>query len=222
MSRHLLVEVEKLKKALIHMAGLAEEAVSAAVRSLETRDKQLALSVIDGDSKIDQMEVDVEEECLKILALHQPVAIDLRFIIAVLKINNDLERIADLAVNIAERSAYLATQEPLEIPFALPTMVTKTTSMLRRSLDALVNMDAGQARAVRAMDDDVDAINRQAYTAVQDGIRQDLNLMDRLIHLLSVARHLERIADLASNISEDVIYLVEGVIVRHRPELFEK
>lgn len=221
MSRHLLAEIDKLKKSLMSMAGQVEEMLMAAVRSLELRDRRLALEVIDGDRRIDQLEVDIEEECLKMLALHQPVAIDLRFIVAGLKINNDLERTADLAVNIAERSAYLATQQPLEIPFPLSTMANKATDMLKRSLDALVNMDPRQARLVRAMDDDVDAINRQAFVSVQDRIREDLDLLDRLIHLLSVARHLERVADLATNIAEDVIYLVEGVIVRHRPEQFE-
>lgn len=213
--------MERLKKAIINMAGMVEETLLAAVRSLESRDRALALWVIDNDSAIDQMEVDIEEECLKVLALHQPVAIDLRFIVACLKINNDLERTADLAVNIAERSAYLATQEAVEIPFALPEMVTKATSMLKRALDSFVNMDPRLARAVRTLDDEVDAINRSAYVSVQERIREDLGQMDRLIHLLSVARHLERIADLATNIAEDVIYLVEGVIVRHRPEQFE-
>lgn len=221
MSRHLLAEIEKLKRSLINMAGLVEETLMAAVRSLESRDRALALWVIDSDSRIDQMEVDIEEECLKVLALHQPVAIDLRFIVACLKINNDLERTADLAVNIAERSAYLATQDAIEIPFPLPTMASKTIAMLKRALDALVNMDPRMARAVRMLDDEVDAINRQAYASVQERIRVNLDEMDRLIHLLSVARHLERVADLATNIAEDVIYLVEGVIVRHRPEEYE-
>lgn len=221
MSRHLQVEIERLKRAVLRMAGVVEETVLAAVRSLQTRDRLLAHRVIERDSEIDQTEVDIEEECLKVLALHQPVAIDLRFIISVLKINNDLERTADLAVNIAERSAYLATQEPIPIPFALPAMVETTTTMLRKSLDALVNMDARQARIVRAMDDEVDGMNRDAFVSIQDRIAQDLSQLDRLIHFLSVARHLERIADLATNIAEDVIYLVEGMIVRHRHESLE-
>jgi phosphate transport system protein len=150
------------------------------------------------------------------------VAIDLRLIIAVLKINNDLERIADLAVNVAERAAYLATQEPLEIPFALPTMVQKTCTMLKQSLDALVDLDAQQAYLVLLMDDDIDAINREAYQKVQEGIRKNPDHMDRLIHFLSVARHLERIADQATNIAEDVIYLVQGEIVRHRHEDYSR
>lgn len=220
MSRHLEIEIEKLKKALLAVAGAVEESVNKAVQALEKRDRPMALAVIDSDVRIDLMEVDVEEECLKVLALHQPLALDLRFIVSVLKINNDLERIADLAVNIGERAAYLATVDAIEPPFDVSTMAAKTVAMLKRSLDSLVNMDARQARAVTVLDDEVDAINRDAYIRVQERIRANLDEMDRLIHYLSVARHLERTADLATNIAEDVVYLVEGVIIRHRTEDF--
>lgn len=218
MSRHLEIEIEKLKKSLLVVAGAVEETVTGAVRSLQKRDRQLAESVIESDGLIDNMEVDVEEECLKVLALHQPLAIDLRFIVSVLKINNDLERIADLAVNIAERAAYLATVDPIEPPFDVASMSEKTINMLNRALDSFVNMDAFQARSVTVLDDEVDAINREAFIKVQEGIRADLTHMDQLIHYLSVARHLERIADQATNIAEDVVYLVEGIIIRHRTE----
>jgi phosphate transport system protein len=162
----------------------------------------------------------LEEECLKILALHQPVAIDLRFVIAVLKINNDLERIGDLAVNIAERALFLTSQKPVDIPFDFMGMSEKTKIMLKMSLDALVNMDAKMAHDVCALDDGVDAINRRMYQQVQEGILENPEQIGSLIHCLSTSRHLERIADHATNIAEDVIYMVAGEIVRHKAEDF--
>jgi phosphate transport system protein len=164
------------------------------------------------------MEVGVEEDCLKILALHQPVAIDLRFIVAVLKINNDLERIGDLAVNIAERSAFLSKHPPFGFSLGLVEMADRAQDMLKHSLDALINLDSGLAQEVCAADDEIDAMNRQMYLKIQDAIRSNPGKLESLIHLLSVSRHLERIADHATNIAEDVIYMVEGRIARHRTE----
>jgi phosphate transport system protein len=160
----------------------------------------------------------MEEECLKILALHQPVGSDLRLIVAILKINNDLERIGDLSVNIAERAVFLASPETIDIPLDFARMAENVESMLRRSLDALVNTDLAAAHEVLEADDEVDAINREMYVQVQDAIRQHPQRVERLIHLLSASRHLERIADHATNIAEDVIYMIEGEIVRHREE----
>jgi phosphate transport system protein len=218
MTLHFERELERLKKRILSLGAMVEERVRMAIRAMETRDRALAKKVIKADEEIDQMEVDVEEECLKILALYQPVAIDLRFIIAVIKINNDLERIGDLAVNIGERAAFLATQKRVDIPFDFAGMAEKTQAMLKKSLDALVNMDAGLAWEVGAADDEVDAINRDMYLQVQEGIREDIDRMECLIHLHSASRHLERIADLATNIAEDVIYMVKGEIVRHHAE----
>jgi len=215
---HLKREIEKLKQEILSLAAIVEENVSRAVKSLNERDRLLAKSVINTDLEIDQMEIEIEEECLKIIALNQPVANDLRFIIAVLKINNDLERVGDLAVNIAERAVFLAGQEKIDIPFDFPGMAEKTQLMLKRSLDAIVNRDVGLAHKVRASDDEVDAINRQIYDQVQEEIRKHPDKIELLIHLLSASRHLERIADLATNIAEDVIYMVEGVIIRHKEE----
>jgi phosphate transport system protein len=220
MTMHMQREIEKLKKLVLSLGADVEENVHKAVQALQARDRALAEKIIAGDAAVDKFEVYLEEECLKILALHQPVAIDLRFVIAVLKINNDLERIGDLAVNIAERATYLASQEPVEIPFDFVGMANKTKLMLKKSLDALVNMDAREAWEVCAMDDEVDAINRQMYEQVQDGIRQRPDQMKSLIHCLSTSRHLERIADHATNIAEDVIYMVAGEIVRHKAEDF--
>lgn len=220
MSEHMKRAIDSLKTKLLALCGAVEENLFKAVASIQRRDARLAQEVIDSDDRIDDIEVDVEEECLKILALHQPVAIDLRFIITALKINNDLERIGDLAVNIAERGEFLATRDPIEVPFDFERMAQKTTSMVRSSLDALVNMDCVLAYKVWNSDDEVDAINRQMYDRVKESIQHNPGWIDSLIHLLSVSRHLERIADHATNIAEDVIYMVEGRIVRHRREKY--
>jgi len=222
MPRHLQREIENIKKKLLTMGAVAEERVSQATRSVVERDAELAQQIMKGDYEIDQMEVDIEEECLKILALHQPVAIDLRFIIAVLKINSDLERVGDLAVNIAERSAYLATSnETICMPFDFQGMATKVQQMLSASIDALVNLDTKQAHRVRAMDDKVDAMNRQMYELVKNRMPDNPEEVNCMLHSLSIGRHLERIADHATNIAEDVVYLVEAQIVRHTPESFD-
>ncbi len=221
MSQHLLKNIEKLKRMILTVSALAEENVHLAVRAVEKRDAALGRRVIDSDPEIDNMEVEVEEECLKILALHQPVAFDLRFIVSVLKINSDLERIGDLAVNIAERAVFLSTiRHRVNMGFDYAGMTAKTQTMLRQSLDALVNNDASLARQVLAMDDEVDEINRRMYEQVKDGIRENREDVNVLMHAISISRHLERIADHATNIAEDVIYLVEGEIVRHKAETF--
>ena len=220
MTTHLQREIDKLKKKILFMGAEVEESVRKAVDALESRNLTLAQNVINYDVEMDHLEVEIEEDCLKILALYQPVAIDLRYVIAVLKINNDLERIGDLSVNIAERAAYISTHEPISLKLDFAGMAELTQSMLKRSLDALVNMDAQLARQVRASDDKVDAINRQMHKIIHDNIKTNPEHVEETLHLLSSARHLERIADQASNISEDVIYMVEGEIVRHQPEEF--
>lgn len=222
MSQHLQTEIAKLKKKILVLCAMVEESFQKAVKSVGTRNTELARRVIEADAGIDEMEVEVEEECLKILALHQPVAIDLRYVIAVLKVNNDLERIGDLAVNIAEQACALAEQEPVGMPFDFIGMAEKTQAMLRTSLDALINLDAGLARKVLGSDDEVDAINRQMYVQVQEGIRKETDRTPALLRLLSVSRQLERIADYATNIAEDVIYLIEGRIIRHNAGVEEK
>jgi len=221
MTRHFQRELEKLKKRILSLGAMVEERLRMAIKAIESRDKALADRVIEADHEIDQIEVDIEEECLKILALHQPVAIDLRFIISVIKINNDLERIGDLAVNIAERGAFLSTKKSLEIPFDFSEMAETTQTMLKKSLDSLVNMDSQLAREVGASDDEVDAINRDMYVQVQDSIRKYPNRLESLLHMLSTSRHLERIADLATNIAEDVVYMIEGEIVRHKAARYQ-
>ena len=216
MSRHLQKEIELLKKKLLQLGGRVENAVRDSIVSLDKRDIQLAVRVIDEDVQVDDMEVEIEEDCLKILALHQPVAIDLRFIVAVLKINSDLERIGDLAVNIAGRSADLSGKHEIAIDFDFVLMSEMVQQMLKSSLDSLVNMSFELARKVRESDDRVDSMNEKAFEVVQERIRGCPQQMENLIHFLSISRHLERIADHATNIAEDVIYMTEGEIVRHR------
>jgi phosphate transport system protein len=216
MTRILQREIEKLKKMILAESAVVEESVSKSVRAVKTRDAALAIGVVDSDEDIDQTEVGVEEECLKVLALHQPVASDLRFIIAVLKINNDLERIGDLAVNIAQRAEFLAAREPVEQPYDLTQMSNTVCEMLHKSLDALVNTDAPLAGQVCAMDSVVDAMNRSAFAHVQDAMRRSPDRLEGLVSVLSVSRYLERIADHATNIAEDVIYMLQGEIIRHK------
>jgi phosphate transport system protein len=213
-------EIGRLKQMLIDLATLVEENVHLAVKAISDRDLRQAEKVIAADSEVDQMEVDVEEECLKILALHQPVAIDLRYIITALKMNNDLERIGDLAVNIAERSQHLYRCRDGTDIFDFEGMAGKAQAMLKKSLDAMINLDAGLAREVILMDDEIDEMNRQTFKKVEAEIIQTPDECDCLIRLLSVSRYLERIADHTTNIAEDVIYLIDGEIVRHQGAVY--
>ena len=159
--------------------------------------------------------MEIEEECLKILALHQPVAVDLRFLSAVIKINNDLERIGDEAVNIAQRVLIIAKRERLDIPFDYSVMVEKTEAILKKSLDAVVNMDLDVAVNVCISDDEVDDFQNEAYDVIKQAIHDNPDRVEYLINLLLISRHLERIADHATNIAEEVVYMIEGEIVRH-------
>jgi phosphate transport system protein len=222
MSVHLQHEIEILKKKLLSLSAVVEDTVYRAVKSLRERDAALARRVIDIDAEIDEREVDIEEECQKALALHQPVAHDLRFIIAVLKINAELERIGDATVNIAERVLFLVGEEPTDAPFDFVGMARKVQNMLHQSLDALINLDPQLAYEVITSDDEVDAINREMYGLVEEWIRKNPDHVDSYIHLLGISRHIERIGDHASNIAEDVIYLIEGKIVRHRIEEYQR
>ena len=216
MSVFLQREIDGLKKMISSLGAHVEENVGRAVRAVHERDGELAQVVIDSDSDIDLMEVDIEEECLKTLALHQPVAHDLRFIIAVLKVNSDLERIGDLAAGIAKQGRYLADSGPGEVPYDLVGMAVKVRRMLRDSLDALMEKDAAIAHRVCAADDEVDDMDRLMYREVRAAIHETPEKTEGFIRLQRVSQNLERIADHATNIAEDVIYLVEGEIIRHK------
>jgi phosphate transport system protein len=213
---HLQRQIERIKKLILAQGALVEEAFEGACRAVQTRDVALANRIIEMDDKIDQMEIDIEEECLHTLALYQPVAFDLRYIVAVMKMNNDLERIADLAVNIAEQAVFLAGAPKLAVaPFDVPAMTRKVQWMVKSCLDALVNSDTSLSQKVRETDDQVDAMHRAAYVAIENGIKSRPDQVDQYIHYLSLSRQLERIADHTVNIAEDVIYLVQGDILRH-------
>ncbi|MBM4155052.1 MAG: phosphate signaling complex protein PhoU [Lentisphaerae bacterium] len=215
MSVHLDREIARLKKVILEMCARTEQAVQDAAAALADRNDGLARRVIEADDRIDRFEISVEEDCLKVLALHQPVASDLRFLVAVMRLNRDLERIGDLAVKIAERALALNRQLPVEEAVDFAPLARMTQSMLHRSIDALINLDGALAREVIESDDEVDAGNRAIVARVKDMIRTDPTELDSLLHLISIARHYERIADHAVNIAEDVIYLLDGRIIRH-------
>jgi phosphate transport system protein len=215
MTKHFRKELEKIKKQLLTLGFMVEELVQMAVQAVENNDTELAQKIIRKDFDIDEKEVEIEEECLKILALHQPVAIDLRFLIAVIKINNDLERIGDQAVNIAERVGVTAKSEQMDFFFDYSSMGEKVLTMLKMSLDALINMNDDVAWQVVHLDDEVDQIQKEAYDRIKSAMGEHPDKIGFLINLLLISRHLERMADHTTNIAEEVIYLIEGEIVRH-------
>jgi len=215
------IEVEKLKKRLLELSGLVEFQFTKSMQSFLDRNSLVAQDAIDTDKIIDQNEVELEEKCLKILALHQPVATDLRFVVAALKINNDLERVGDLSVNIAQKALYLNEHPYYEIDFDFKHMSDITSGMLNNSLKALVNGDIELARHVIQQDDLVDELNRRMYKVVYDKVKSGSDQIEILINYLSISKHLERIADYTTNICEDVIYMIEGSIVRHDPNKYD-
>jgi phosphate transport system protein len=216
MTRHIERQIEHLKEKILRVGTQVEEAISKSITALINEDIPLAQRVMASDEEIDRMEVEVEEECLKILALYQPVAADLRFVVSVLKINNDLERMGDLAKNIAKRVPQLAAGEPCPLPPEIRTMATQAQEMVKQCLDAVVTGDPTLARQVREEDDAVDASRQRVQKMVMQGIRESPEKVETLLRINSVSKHIERIADMATNIAEDVIYMVEGDIVRHR------
>jgi phosphate transport system protein len=213
--RHLQRETDRLKRKILALGALVEHNLRLAFQAIEERDAAKARRVIATDALIDQHEVDVEEECLKILALYQPVAGDLRFVAAVIKINSELERIGDLASNIGERALQLLDEHPVPVPHGVAVMADRTGAILEKALDALVRQDALTAREVLVADDEIDELYRELIDELKDDIRADLEHLDPIVLLFSVARYLERLADHATNIAEDVLYMVEGEIQRH-------
>ena len=197
------------------MGAMVEERFNNMVTAIESFDMDIAEQIIKSDYEIDEMDVEIEEECLKIIALHQPVAVDLRFLAAVLKINKELERIGDEAVNVAQRIQTITKKRETDFVFDYSLMAEKSQTMLKMSLDALVNLDVDGALKVLTMDDRVDDIKNEAYRLIKDAIRNTPDHVEYLINLLLISRHLERMADHATNIAEEVVYMVEGEIVRH-------
>ncbi len=222
MTKHFDRQIEKLKSMLLELGARVEESVEQAIGAIANRDADQAREVIRGDRRIDLMEIDVEEECLHTLALFQPMAADLRFVVSVVKINNDLERIADLAANLAEQALFLIDQPLVDgVPFDLDEESRRVRSMVKQSLDALVNNDLHLAEMVRHADQRVDAIHRAMYRKVKKAIRDNPDDVDGLIAYFNISRHLERIADHAVNVAEDVIYMVLGEIHRHERDIDE-
>ena len=218
MSQHQFRQLSLLREKILHVGATVESALSKAVLAVVNRDAQMAASVVDQDDIIDQLEVEVEEECLKTLALHQPVAADLRLVVSILKINNDLERMGDLARNIAKRGVYLAQQPPSEFAGEIRAMASKVQSMVKRCLDSLIEQDTAKARKVRDDDDEVDAINKHVQTMVRGRLHDAPHDIETALKWSAVSKNLERIADMATHIAEDVIYMVEGDIVRNRAD----
>lgn len=216
MTLHFQREVDKLKKMLINEATQIESNLRKALKALHERDEALAKEVKKSDSVIDAMEVEIEEEALKILALHQPVAIDLRFIVSVIKINNDLERIGDLTANMASRTAELRKYPHLKIPDIIAQMSDVALIMFKESLESLMNLDIELAKKVCEDDEIVDNYNKQTRKLVRTRIKEDSENVNFYLKVLGISRYLERIADHSTNIAEDVIYMVEGKILRHQ------
>lgn len=219
MLRHLQREVANIKEKVILLSATVEQNVALATKAVQNKDPELAREVVDSDYQIDQKEVEIEEDCLKILALHQPVAVDLRFLIAILKMNNDLERIGDLAVNIAEKAIFLSLRKEITDPISFTEMVLNVKDMLRKSVEALVDLDINKARLILKTDNKVDEINREHYYIIRKLIKKGGYDVNELVHLLDVSRNLERIADHTTNIAEDIIYMVSGEIIRHSDNL---
>lgn len=220
MSAPLDRDLEQLKKSILGIGALVEDAIAKASLALLDRRVDLTQQVVDGDKEIDRREVEVEQECLRLLALHHPVASNLRFVVTVLKVNNDLERIGDIAANIAKRSRELAQGKELPRPAELHVMVDGCRTMLKNALDAFVFEDVALARKVVHQDDQVDDGHRAMFDGLQERMAGDAADVPAAVRLLGVSRHLERLADLSTNIAEDVIFMIEGKIVRHRPGRF--
>ncbi|MCY2965033.1 MAG: phosphate signaling complex protein PhoU [Planctomycetota bacterium] len=222
MSIHLNRELDTLHQHIMQMCAAVEQLVHKAVEDLSRPDVAVSEQLVAADDEIDRWDVRIEEECLKILALHQPVAENLRRVTAVMKIAWELERVADVAVNIAERAAGLAEGPEIAIPEKLTHMSMVAVDMLRLSLDAFVQKDSRLARDVCRQDDLVDSLNREIIDELLVMMKRSPELVDPAVQLFSASRHIERVADHATNIAEDVVYLVEGEIIRHRAEFWKR
>lgn len=213
-------EIENLKKLILSLGAIVEEQIQRAMLALARRDANLADEVINKDREVDTLEILIEEECLKILALYQPVAKELRFVVAVLKMNNDLERMGDLATNIAKRARYLAKKEKNDMIEDFETLSLKVQQMVKKSLDALVNTDEVLAREVLTADDEVDHLTKVMLKKTINAIEKNPEKTKEYFSIRTISKNLERIADSATNIAEDVVYLCSGEIIRHKSEDF--
>ncbi|MGH2575515.1 MAG: phosphate signaling complex protein PhoU [Ignavibacteria bacterium] len=213
-------ELENLKKLILSLGALVEEQIQKSILSLTRRDADLAEEVIRRDTEIDSLEIVIEEECLKILALYQPVAKELRFVVTVLKMNNDLERMGDLASNIAKRARYLSNKEKIDLISDFVNLAEKTQVMVKKSLDALINTDVKMAKEVCEADDEVDDLTKDLVKKTIKEIEKNPKRTEDYFNIRSISKNLERIADSATNIAEDVVYLCSGEIIRHHADEF--
>ena len=218
MERHFERDLEALKEQLLLMGGRAEAIVQKAIEALRRRDPVLARQVFEDDQAIDRLEIEIEERCLRLFALQQPLATDLRFITAALKVSNDLERIGDHAVNIAGNAERLIAEPELKPLVDIPRMAALAAGMLRESLDAFVRRDAVSARRLCRRDDEVDQLNRQVFRELISFMIEDPKTITRAMELILVARNLERVADLATNVAEEVVFIAEARIIKHHAE----
>ncbi len=215
MTEHLTRDLQRIKQHVLGMAGLAEEALGLALSAFVEHEDVPARHLAQVESRIDQLQLEIDDEIIKCLALHQPVAGDLRFIIAATRIVNDLERIGDHSTSIANRLLYIVSVDSLGEPTEIDVMMTSAADMLRDSLNSFVNQDAMLARTVLERDDAVDAQNRNHFEILIDRMKRDSGSVELCVAMLSVSRGVERIADLATNIAEDVIFMVEARDIRH-------
>jgi phosphate transport system protein len=213
--RHLEEELEDLRRRLLEMSGLVEAGIYHSVQALVEKDPQQAQLVLKNEARVNQMQIDIDEIATNLLALEQPVATDLRLITAAMKINTELERMGDLAVNTVERALSLMEQKMVKPPVDIPHLANLVESMVRKTLDAFVKGDADLARVVLASDDAVDALRDSIYSELIRFMERDLTVVRQSVDLMFIARNLERVADHATNIAEDVLFVVEGVDVRH-------
>ena len=214
---HFQEELEALQSRLLEMGGLAEERVRACIEALEARDLSMVAQVMAGDEPINQLHIEVDNRCFRLLALYQPMATDLRAIVSAVKINTDLERVGDLAVNIAEAAQRYTTHPPVKKLIDIPTMGTIAQTMLRDALDAYVRRDTALAHAVLNADDQLDALKTQVFRDLLTYMIKDPVTVEPALDLILISRHLERIGDHATNIAEDVIFMVSAQDVRHHP-----
>jgi phosphate transport system protein len=213
--RHFQEELEQLKTRLLEMGGLAEDRVRAAVDGLVRRDGDIVMRVLDGDGPINQLHIEIDKRCFKLLALHQPMAVDLRAIVSAVKINTDLERVGDLAINIAEAVRRYMRHPPVKELIDIPRMADIAQAMLRDALDAYVRRDTVLAQAVLNEDDALDALKTQVFRELLTFMLQDPSTIEPSLDLILISRHLERIGDHATNVAEDVIFMVLAKDVRH-------
>jgi phosphate transport system protein len=219
---HFQEELEALQSRLLEMGGLAEERVRACIDALESRDLTVVAQVMGGDEPINQLHIEIDNRCFRLLALYQPMATDLRAIVSAVKINTDLERVGDLAVNIAEAAQRYATHPPVKKLIDIPTMGTIAQTMLRDALDAFVRRDTALAHAVLNADDQLDALKTQVFRDLLTYMIKDPATVEPALDLILISRHLERIGDHATNIAEDVIFMVSAQDVRHHPPAHER